>query len=73
LFVDLRSQVRIVRLGGGAGAGVFFLQLPLDVGGAVERLTGDRGSGKEIVDAVIEASGIGSRAFAAMATARFGF
>src|SRR5712692_10063420 len=73
LFVHALAQVGIFFAGGGAGHHVGFFDLPLNVGGAVEAFSSERGSGEEIVDAAIETQGVLIGAPAAVAAAGFLF
>ncbi len=73
LFVHALAQVGVFFAGGGAGHHVGFFDLPLNVGGAVEAFSSERGSGEEIVDAAIETQGVLIGAPAAVAAAGFLF
>jgi hypothetical protein len=57
----------------GAGEQVGFVDLPLDIGGAVKGFTGKRGVRENIVDAMIESKRVLRRTAAAMAAAALVF
>ena len=69
LLVDLAAHVGFALAGGGAGHDVGAFDLPADIGSAVEAFASQRGSGEEVVDAVVEAHGVLSSVFAAAAAA----
>ena len=73
-FIDLAAHVGFAFAGGRARHHVGALHLPADVGRAVESFGGQRRSGEQIVDAIVEAHGVlrGVAASAAAAGLIFG-
>src|SRR5579872_1792539 len=68
-FIHAFSEVGFFFVGGRTRHDIDFFQLPANVGGAVESLRGERGTGKDVVYTVIETQSVLIGASAATATA----
>ena len=71
LFVDRDVQCRIAHFRRGTGGPVFRLDLPADVGAAIKRFSGQRGSWEIFGDACVDSHGVLRRSAPAATPAGF--